>query len=175
MPSRYRFAMLPQLARLALPRLAVRPDQQLLEIGCGNGTTATAVAQLLTSGHILAIDRAGAKVTAARQRAAAHIARGVADVEQSDLSDLVVEDASLDTVFALNVNLFQTGEVAIAERIRRALRRRGRLVLGHGRRDGHGLAQRAEQTCAVLRAGGLGDTTVDWATPEHLFLTAVRR
>ncbi len=166
--------MLPVIAALALPRLAIRPDQRLLEIGCGNGTAAVAVAELLTSGHVLAIDRSGAKVTAARRRAAEHIARGAAAVEQTDLANLIVDDESFDTIFALNVNLFQTGDVAVAAQLRRALRRRGRLVLGHGRRDGHGLAQRAEQTCAVLRAGGLGDTTVDWATPEHLYVTAIR-
>jgi ubiquinone/menaquinone biosynthesis C-methylase UbiE len=167
--------MLPALARLALPRLSVRPDQQILEIGCGNGTAAAAVAEQLTTGRILAIDRAGAKVTLARQRAAAHIARGVAEIVQADLTDLIVEDESFDTVFALNVNLFQTGDTSVVRRIRQALRRRGRLVLGHGRRDGHGLAQRAEQISATLQAGGLGTPTLDWATPEHLFLTATRR
>jgi ubiquinone/menaquinone biosynthesis C-methylase UbiE len=166
--------MLPTLARLALPHLSLRADQHILEIGCGNGTAAAAVAEQLTTGRILAIDRAGAKVTVARHRAAAHIARGVARIEQADLNELIVDDESFDTVFALNVNLFQTGDTVAVERIRRALRRRGRLVLGHGRRDGHGLPQRAEQISATLRAGGLGTPTLDWATPEHLFLTATR-
>jgi protein-L-isoaspartate O-methyltransferase len=167
--------MLPMLVRLALPRLSVRPDQHILEIGCGNGTAAAAVAEQLTTGRILAIDRAGAKVTLARRRTAAHITRGVAQIEQADLANFVADDESFDTAFALNVNLFQTGDLAVVRQLRAALRTGGRLVLGHGRRDGHGLAARATQISATLRAGGLGTPTLDWANPEHVFLTATRR
>jgi cyclopropane fatty-acyl-phospholipid synthase-like methyltransferase len=160
---------------LAVPRLEIEPHHRLLEIGCGGGTAVAAVAEQLTSGHILAIDRSGAQVTRARQRNAEPIARGVAELRQVDLARLVVEDQCFDTVFALNVNLFLGSDLSPVEIIRRALRRRGRLVLGYWRRDPRQLTGRAERTGAVLEAGGLGAPTLDWATPEHLYLTAVRR
>lgn len=162
---------LPTLVRLAVPRLGIEPGHRLLEIGCGGGTAVAAVAAWLTTGHILAIDRSAAAVARATRRNAEHIARGVAEVRQVDLAQLVVDDGSFDTVFALNVNLFLGRDLSSVEIIRRALRPGGRLVLGYWRRDPGQLVGRAERTSAVLEAGGLPSPALEWASPEHLFLT----
>ena len=167
--------MLPTLARLAIPRLHIEPDHQLLEIGCGNGTATAAVAEHLTTGRVLAIDRSAAPVAKARERNAEHIARGVVRVEQVDFSGLVVHEGQFVTIYALNVNIFQAYDRAIMETIRRALGRQGRLVLGYGNRDTPRLAQRAEQIGALLQSGGLSAPVLDWAAPRFLFLTAIRR
>lgn len=167
--------MLPKLVRLALPRLRIEPHHRFLEIGCGGGTAVVAVAEQLTTGHILAIDRSGAQVNRAAQRNAEHIARGVAEVRQVDLAQLVVDDQQFDTIFALNVNLFLGPDLSTVAIIRRALRRQGRLVLGYWRRDPRQLVGRAERTSAVLQAGGLAAPSIDWATTEHLYLTTTRR
>jgi len=58
-------------ARLAavVDALPLRPDMRVLEIGCGPGAAARAVAERFTTGHILAIDRSAtaiAQATAAR-------------------------------------------------------------------------------------------------------------
>ena len=168
-------ARLPRFVRLAVPRLAIEPEHRLLEIGCGGGTAVAAVAARLTTGHILAIDRSAAAVTRALRRNAEHIARGVAEVRQVDLAQLTVDDGSFDTVFALNVNLFLGPDPSIVDIIRRALRPRGRLVLGYWRRDPRQLVGRAERTSAALEAGGLPVPALDWASPEHLFLTTTAR
>jgi len=166
--------MVPKFVRLAVPRLNIEPHHHLLEIGCGGGTAAAAVAERLTTGHILAIDRSGAQVTRATERNAEPIGRGVAEIRQVDLSQLIVEEQRFDTIFALNVNLFLGSDLSTVDIIRRAMRRRGRLVLGYWRRDPRQLTGRAERTSAILRAGGLPPPTLDWATPEHLFLTTAR-
>ena len=173
--SRYVDAMLPTLARLAIPRLQIEPDHQLLEIGCGNGSATAAVAEQLTTGCVLAIDRSAAPVAKARQRNADHIARGVVRVEQVDFSRLVVAEGQFVTIYALNVNIFQAYDRAVMETIRRALRRQGRLVLGFGNRDSSRLARRAEQVSVLLQSGGLAAPVLDWAAPRFLFLTATRR
>lgn len=165
----------PKLVRFALSRLRIEPRHRLLEIGCGGGTAVAAVAARLTTGHILAIDRSAAAVTRATQRNAEHIARGVAEVRQVDLAQLAVDGGSFDTIFALNVNLFLGPDLSIVAIIRRALRPRGRLVLGYWRRDPRQLVGRAERTSAVLEAGGLPAPVLDWASPEHLFLTTTAR
>jgi len=46
----------PRLAAI-VEALPLRPDSRVLEIGCGPGAAARAVAARLTTGHILAIDR----------------------------------------------------------------------------------------------------------------------
>jgi protein-L-isoaspartate O-methyltransferase len=167
--------LLPKLVRLAVPRLGIEPHHRLLEIGCGGGTAVAAVAEQLTTGHILAIDRSRAQVVRATERNAGPIARGVAEIKQVDLSQLVVDDQQFDTIFALNVNLFLADDPSTVETIRTALRRRGRLVLGYWRRDPRQLAGRAERSSQVLQARGLTTPTLDWATPEHLYLTTLRR
>ena len=159
-----------RLTQLAIPRLGIRPHHHLLEIGCGSGTAVAAVADLLTTGSILAIDRSA--VTRATQRNAEHIARGTARIVQGDLSRLELPARGFHTVFALNVNMFQTGDAV--DVVRRALRRHGRLVLGYTRPDTRQLAERARQISATLHAGGLGEPTVDWADPHHVYVTATR-
>ncbi len=163
------------LVRLSIPRLGIRPYHQLLEIGCGLGTAVSAVAENLTTGHILAIDRSAAAVARAVTRNADHIARGVARIVQVDLARLSVGAQQFHTIFALNVNLFQTGDDGTVEFVRRALRRRGRLVLGYERRDPGHLAHRADQISATLRSGGLTTPTIEWAGPRQLYVTAGRR
>src|SRR5215475_9033884 len=157
------------LAPLTIPRLRIRPHHHLLEIGCGNGTAVSAVAEHLTTGTILAIDRSGATVARATQRNADHIARGVARIVQVDLADLTVPAGHFHTIFAVNVNLLQTDVVGTVEFLRRALRRQGRLVLGYGRRDARHLRAPAERISAHLRAGGLTSVDVDWASAECLY------
>ena len=172
--SGYGLTMALKLAQLAIPRLNIRPHHHLLEIGCGNGTAVSAVAERLTTGSILAIDRSGATVTRATRRNAAHIARGVACIVQVDLAELSVPAQQFHTIFALNVNLFQTDAHSTVELVRRALRRRGRLVLGYERADADQLALRAELISTNLHAGGLTAPTIEWASPRHVYLTATR-
>ena len=162
------------LARLTIPRLGIRQHHHLLEIGCGNGTAVSAVAERLDTGTILAIDRSAAAVARATQRNAVDIARGVARIVHVDLADLTVPAGHFHTIFAVNVNLFQTDEMETVEFLRRALRRRGRLVLGYGRRNADHLCAQAERTCARLRTGGLTGAVADWAGADCLFVTATR-
>ena len=67
-------------ARLAavVDALPLRPDMRVLEIGCGPGAAARAVAERLTTGHVLAIDRhiAGGRL----QRFAEGVDRARADI-----------------------------------------------------------------------------------------------
>ena len=164
--------MVPTLVRLVLPRLQIEPRHRLLEIGCGNGTAVAAVADRLSTGSILAIDRSGAAVARAARRNADHIARGVARIEHADLSQLAVPVEQFDTAFALNVNLFQARGTAAQDAIRRCLRRGGRLVLAYRRPDARHLAARADQISVSLVAGGFVVTTVEWLGPIEVCLVA---
>src|SRR5687768_11781630 len=70
----------PRLAAI-VDALPVEPHSRVLEIGCGPGAAARAVAAKLTTGHVLAIDRSAAAV---RQAVAA--ARGESRVGANRLS-----------------------------------------------------------------------------------------
>ncbi|MET9630757.1 class I SAM-dependent methyltransferase [Lentzea sp. NPDC006480] len=51
--------------RGVVDQLAIRPDDRVLEIGCGQGVAATMVCQLLATGTLTAIDRSTKMVEAA--------------------------------------------------------------------------------------------------------------
>src|SRR5436190_19089663 len=94
----------PRLAEI-VDALPLRPASRVLEIGCGPGAAARAVAARLTSGHILAIDRSAAAVAHARAAAADVIAARRMSVRQVAVEDLTlgVGEVPYDIVFAVRV------------------------------------------------------------------------
>lgn len=94
----------PRLAEI-VNALPLRPDSRVLEIGCGPGAAARAVAARLTTGHILAIDRSATAIAQAEAAAAAEIAAGRLSVRQSAAEDFVLapDEEPFDLVFAVRV------------------------------------------------------------------------
>ena len=56
--------------------LPIGPTSRVLEIGCGPGVAARAIAARLSTGHVLATDRSPTAITQARHGSAAEIASG---------------------------------------------------------------------------------------------------
>ena len=77
----------------------------MLEIGCGPGAAARAVAARLVTGHILAIDRSAKAISQARRNAATEIASGRMSVRQVAIEDftLLPDEEPFDLVFAIRV------------------------------------------------------------------------
>ncbi|UBU08966.1 SAM-dependent methyltransferase [Nonomuraea gerenzanensis] len=100
MPSR----LSPRLAAV-VAALPLEPHSRVLEIGCGPGAAARAVAARLGSGHVLAIDRSAAAIAQARAAAAGEIAAGRMSVRQVAGEDfaLLPGEEPFDLVFALRV------------------------------------------------------------------------
>ena len=99
--------------KLRVTREYFRPDMEVLEFGCGTGSTAIAHAPYVK--HIHAIDISTKMI---------EIAKGKADVdevtnitfERSTIDELRVSDQTLDAVLALNVlHLLDNWEEAIAK------------------------------------------------------------
>lgn len=86
--------------KLEITRGYLRPDMEVLEFGCGTGSTAIAHAPFVN--HIRATDISSAMIEIAREKAAAGGVQNV-DFEQSTLDDLDVSDASIDVVLGLNI------------------------------------------------------------------------
>ena len=65
--------------------LAARPDERLLEVGCGQGVVVGLVAARLRTGHVIGLDRSAAMIEQATRRNAAAIADGRASLVHADL------------------------------------------------------------------------------------------
>jgi len=111
--------------KLAMTREYLQPDMDLLEIGCGTGSTAILHAPFVRS--IQAVDISPAMLEIARSKADS---AGISNVafEQASLDTLDVGDASCDMVLALSLlHLLEDWQGVIAK-ARRWLKPGGLLV-----------------------------------------------
>jgi trans-aconitate methyltransferase len=85
--------------------LPLQPDSRVLEIGCGPGAAARAIANRLDTGHILAIDRSQKAIAQARSAGADEIAPGLMAVRHIAAEDFVLQPGEMpyDLVFAIRV------------------------------------------------------------------------
>jgi cyclopropane fatty-acyl-phospholipid synthase-like methyltransferase len=142
----------------AIDRLDVRPDQRILEVGCGPGVAARLIADRLDGGVVIGVDRSATAVTRATKRNKEHITAGRAQFHTTDLTGYDHTGPRFDTVVAMNVNLFWTGP-ATAEwrRIDELLASQGRLFLFYGYGPGDPTAGRdiAGPLTKTMRKQGL--------------------
>jgi SAM-dependent methyltransferase len=105
---------------------AVRPDDRVLDIGCGAGSTTREAARLAPAGSALGIDMAS--VDLARERARAE---GVSNVDfyRADAQAYDFEPGSFDLAVSRFGTMFFTDPVAAFGNVGRALRPGGRLVM----------------------------------------------
>jgi protein-L-isoaspartate O-methyltransferase len=127
----------PRLAAI-VNALPVEPHSRVLEIGCGPGAAARAVAARLVTGHILAIDRSSTAIAQARAGAADEIASGRMSLRQVAVEDFVVQadEEPYDLVFAVRVGALdgrhpKAGEQAL-RRIAMATTADARLFIDGG-------------------------------------------
>jgi SAM-dependent methyltransferase len=128
----------PRLAEIvaALPLL---PSSRVLEIGCGTGAAARAVAARLTTGHILAIDRSAKAIAQARAGSAEEIASGRMSVRQVPVEEFTLQDGEelFDLAFAVRVGALdgrhpEAGRLAL-QRLSAALKPGAFLFIDGGR------------------------------------------
>lgn len=111
--------------KLAVTRGYLRPDMEVLELGCGTGSTALVHAPHVK--HLRAVDVSPRMIEIARGKAKA---AGVSNVtfQVSTVEALHVPDGSVDVVLALSLlHLLEDKEGAIA-RVRRMLKPGGLFV-----------------------------------------------
>lgn len=122
---------IPERYSWAAGLLDVRPDDQILEIGCGRGQLILLICQRLLSGRLTAIDRSGLMIDAARRVSKKHIDAGKAEIIHQDLLDSALPPASFDKIFLFNINAFWMDPVAELAEVRRLLKPVGTFHLFH--------------------------------------------
>lgn len=118
--------------------LPLRPGLRVLEIGCGPGVAARAVAERVGRGHVLGVDRSANAVARAIARSRPQIAAGSLSFRRVAIEEFVLEpgERPYDLAFAVRVGVLDgrhpgRRQDALA-RIRRAHRRGGRLFIDGG-------------------------------------------
>jgi SAM-dependent methyltransferase len=121
----------PRLAAI-VDALPLRTGLRVLEIGCGPGAAARAVAVRIGTGHVLAVDRSAAAIAAATAASRDLIASGRLSVRQVAAEDLVLEadEQPYDLAFAVRVGALDGRHPELDERVRRAV---GAVLTGDGR------------------------------------------
>lgn len=130
----------PLSARLAavVEALPLRPGMRVLEIGCGPGAAARAVAQRIGRGHVLAIDRSAKAVQQAVAASSQEIASGSLSVRQVAIEHFALApgEAPFDLAFAIRVGALDGRHPELQqpalENIVRALVPKGRLFIDGG-------------------------------------------
>ena len=127
----------PRLAEI-VDALPLAPGMRVLEIGCGPGAAARAVAARLDGGHIVAIDRSAKAVAQAEAASADEIAAGRMSVRRAAIEDFTLDagEAPFDLVFAVRVGALdgrhpEAGRHAL-RRIAAVLAPGGRLFIDGG-------------------------------------------
>lgn len=99
--------------KLQVTREYFQPDMEVLEIGCGTGSTAITHAPYVK--HIRAIDFSSKMIAIAQAKADAQNIQNVT-FEQASIDELSVPDQTLDVVLGLSIlHLLEDKEAAIAE------------------------------------------------------------
>ncbi|TDC05509.1 methyltransferase domain-containing protein [Nonomuraea longispora] len=114
MPTR----LSPRLAAV-VNALPLQPHSRVLEIGCGPGAAARAVAARLTTGHMLAIDRSAAAIAQAEAAAIDEITSGRMSVRQVAGEDFVLQahEEPYDIVFAVRVGALDGRHPEVGQRV----------------------------------------------------------
>jgi SAM-dependent methyltransferase len=123
--------LMPKMVAPLYPMLAaeldLRPDDDLLEVGCGSARLLAE--QAVPVHHIAGLDASEIQVRMARQRLADRIAAGTAEIVLGDAMALPWEDGSFSVVASLNCLKFVPDPAKALQEMHRVLRPGGRLVI----------------------------------------------
>jgi SAM-dependent methyltransferase len=115
-----------------LARLALKPTDHVLEVGCGHGRTIRRAAAIVSSGRVVGLDPSPTMVRMAYRWNHAAVMQGRVRLDQGDAASLPYADASFDKVCATHTLYFWSDFDRVAYELGRVLKRDGRLVLGFG-------------------------------------------
>ena len=159
----------------AVDALQLRGGESVLEVGCGAGVALALIADRLTTGAALGIDRSATAVARARARNADTIAAGRVAVEHVDLATFRPAARTFDVALAVDVNVFWTGE-ATAElaALDRLVAPGGRVLLAYDAPHPERAVEAARRAAAGFVARGWGTALRNLDDPAVALLAAFR-
>ncbi len=111
--------------KLEFTRHYFRPDMQVLEFGCGTGSTAILHAPYVR--HILAIDISSKMIDIARRKVDAKCIENIT-FQRAAIDDIDVPDGTMDAVLGLSILHLLGNRDSVISRVHRMLKPRGIFV-----------------------------------------------
>jgi ubiquinone/menaquinone biosynthesis C-methylase UbiE len=110
-------------------KLSIIPGMEILDLGCGDGTTAVPAARL--GAHVLGVDIARNLVDAGNKRIQSEGIRNIS-IREGDATNLEgINDESFDLVVSIFGAMFAPKPFDVAKEMVRVTRRGGRIVMGN--------------------------------------------
>ena len=139
MPTLGEVAGLSPRLRAVVEALPLQPGMRVVEVGCGPGAAARAVAEIVgPHGHVLAVDRSPRAIAQVARTAEDLIAEGRVSVRQAAIEDLVLfpGEPRYDLAFAVRVGAldgrFPDAGVKALRRLARVLVPGGQMFIDGG-------------------------------------------
>ena len=128
------------------------PGERILEVECGQGLLLALLAERLTTGIVVGIDRSTAMIAAAQRRNRAAVRVGRVRLQAAPLAEARLGGQLFDVVVAADVPSFWTPPTPEWEAVDQLLVPRGRVVVVHQLVDGEAeLVTEAVQELAGAR------------------------
>ena len=134
-----------KLTDWGLAKVTVRPDDAVLDVGCGGGRTVSKLAAAASRGIVHGVDLSEASVTAALRFNRALVDSARVRIQQASASALPFPDATFDLVTAVETHFWWSDLAAGMREARRVLKPGGRMVVIAEFYDGGKHARYAEK------------------------------
>lgn len=109
-------------------RMDIRPDDTVLELGCGAGKGLQLVADLVIAGNVIGLDLSKTLVKSALNRNYKRVATGVVKVIHGDAQEIPLAESSVDKVFSIHSIYFWDDLNTAMSEVSRVLRPGGTVI-----------------------------------------------
>ena len=112
-----------------LLHVSVKPQDHILDIGCGGGRTVQKLAKMASQGKVWGVDFSDQSVAVSRRTNRKAIRAGHVEIQQGSVSDLPFTDAQFDLVTAVETHYFWPDLTADLREVFRVVKPGGKLLM----------------------------------------------
>lgn len=133
----------------ALAFLAIKPEDRLLDIGCGGGMTLSRIANQITEGHLDGIDYSDVSVKKSSALNREWIRKGKMTVREGSVEALPFGDETFDKIITVESFYFWPNPAENLKEVCRVLKKNGHFLLVAETYDNPAMSDRERENVAM--------------------------